>query len=144
MSASEAYAFPDRETPPTDELLVARLGGRKQLWDDLLSSLQQSHKEISWSWNYYNDGHQWLFKLVQKKKTILWGAVLTTGDFRITFYFGDKAGAEIESSNLPQKMKDAFRGGRRYGKIRAITSLVRTRQDLENVLKVAALKVRLK
>lgn len=144
MPEKELLAFPDREMAPTDELIALKLGRKKKLWDHVLKSLKDNHKDISWSWNYYNDGHQWLFKLVQKKKTILWGAVLATGDFRMTSYFGEKAAPEIEASSLPQKMKDESRNHPRYGKIRAITSIVESEEDAENVLKVAAIKIQMK
>jgi hypothetical protein len=144
MEEKEVLAFPDSQLKPGDEILSTIMGSRKKLWDHILKSLNDSYKDISWSWNYYNDGHQWLFKLVQKKKTILWAAVLASGEFRMTSYFGDKAEPVIEESNLPEKLKEEFRNGRRYGKIRAITTLVNTAEDAENVLKVADLKIKIK
>jgi ABC-type uncharacterized transport system YnjBCD substrate-binding protein len=144
MAEKEILAFPDSQLKPGDEILGSIMGSRKKLWDHILKSLNDSYKDISWSWNYYNDGHQWLFKLVQKKKTILWAAVLASGEFRMTSYFGDKAEPVIEESNLPEKLKEEFRTGQRYGTIRAITILVNTGEDADNVLKVADLKIRIK
>jgi hypothetical protein len=144
MIEKEVLAFPDPSIRPDEGPLDSIMGPGKESWDHILKSLSENYKDISWSWNYYNDGHQWLFKLVQKKKTILWAAVLATGKFRMTSYFGDKAEAVIYESNLPEKLKEEFRNGQRYGKIRAITILVSSREDAENVLKVADLKIRLK
>lgn len=144
MAEKEVFAFPDRNQPPDDERLALLLGEKKKLWDQILDNIQRSYKDITWSWNYYNDGHQWLFKLVQKKKTILWSACLASGDFRMTFYFGDKAEETILLSDLPEKVKNDFADGPRFGKIRASSLLVRTREDLDSVLKLAAIKVKLK
>jgi len=65
-------------------------------------------KNISGNWNYYNDGKQWLFKLVQKKKTVFWAGILSD-TFRVTFYFGDKAESLIEASELPSNIKNNFK-----------------------------------
>jgi ABC-type uncharacterized transport system YnjBCD substrate-binding protein len=144
MEGKEELAFPDNSVMPDDEILTSIMGSGKELWDFILKSLSDNYKDISWSWNYYNDGHQWLFKLVQKKKTILWAAVLATGEFRMTSYFGDKAEPVIEYSSLPEKVKGEFSNGQRYGKIRAITILVNTAEDAKNILKVADLKIKVK
>jgi hypothetical protein len=144
MAENEVLAFPDKSIVPTDELIFSIIGERKELWQWILKSVSEKYKDVSWSWNYYNDGKQWLFKLVQKKKTFFWGAILKTGDFKITFYFGDLGEPLIMAADLPQKMKDDFRTGKRYGKIRAISILVKTEDDADNVLKVADIKSKLK
>lgn len=136
----EIFAFPDPSIPPDDELIFSIIGEKKRFWQKILQRVSESHKDISWSWNYYKDGRQWLFKLIRKKKTLFWAAVLKSGDFRITFYFGDPAEPMIMDAELPQKMKDDFRTGKRYGKIRAISILVNSDEDVDNVLKVADIK----
>lgn len=143
MAEKELLAFSNPERQPGDDLVFALLGDRKQYWQAIMKHMLENYMDISWSWNWYNDGKQWLFKLVQKKKTIFWAAVLTTGQFRITFYFGDKAETVILASSLPQKVKDAFLVGPRYGKIRAITLLVENGEDVDTVLKSAAIKSKL-
>ena len=144
MSAKEIFALPDKTNVPTDDLIFSLIGERKLLWQKILTTVSEKYQNISWSWNYYIDGKQWLFKLVQKKKTIFWAAILNTGSFRVTFYFGDKAEQIIESGNLPETIKDDFRTGKRYGKIRAISILVNSEEDVTNVLKVADIKIKLK
>ena len=144
MAEKEVLAFPDKSIVPTDELIFSIIGERQALWQWILKSVSEKYKDVSWSWNYYNDGKQWLFKVLQKKKTLFWGTVLKAGDFKNTFYFGDKAEPVIEASDLPRKIKDDFKTGQRYGKIRAISILVKTQEDADNVLKVADIKSKLK
>jgi hypothetical protein len=79
----------------------------------------------------------------QKKKTIFWASVLKD-TFRITFYFGNKAEPAIEGSPLPQKIKDGFRDARRFGALRPITTIVNENEDLDNILKLIDVKVKLK
>jgi hypothetical protein len=79
----------------------------------------------------------------QKKKTIFWAGVLKD-TFRITFYFGNKAETVIEGSNLPQKIKDEFRDAKRYGTLRAISTIITGNNDLDNILKLIELKTKIK
>ncbi|HEX2968612.1 MAG TPA: DUF3788 family protein [Bacteroidales bacterium] len=144
MAEKELLALSNPNIRPGDDLVFSLIGDKKVYWQQILKHLSENYKDITWSWNWYNDGKQWLFKLVQKKKTILWSGILSTGQFRMTFYFGDKAEPVILSSDIPQKVKDEFVNGQRYGKIRAITILVNSPDDVETVLKTAAIKIKLK
>ncbi len=144
MSDKELLALSNPNIVPGDDLIFSLIGEKKLYWQAILKHMLDTYKDITWSWNWYNDGKQWLFKLVQKKKTIFWGAILTTCQFRITFYFGDKAEQVILSSTLPPKIKDEFMNGPRYGKIRPISLLVNSEDDVEVVRIVADLKVKMK
>ncbi len=108
-----------------------------------MTFISDNYKEMDGEWRYYNDGKQWLFKMVQKKKTIFWGAILD-GAFRITFYFGGKAEPVIVASDLTDNAKQQFLTGPRYGKIRAVTTLVNNMSDVSLIEKLIAIKVKLK
>lgn len=144
MAEKETLALSNPNLQPGDDLVYSLLGDKKILWQKILRHMLDKYMDIMWSWNWYNDGKQWLFKLVQKKKTIFWAAILSTGQFRITFYFGDKAEDTILSSDLPENLKIEFMTGPRYGKIRPLSLLVNTEEDVETVMKAAAIKVKLK
>jgi hypothetical protein len=81
--------------------------------------------------------------MVWKKKTIFW-IVLVKGSFRVTFYFGDKAEEHILSADIPQKLKDDFITGKRYGKIRAISLEINDLSDIEAVKELARIRVKIK
>jgi peroxiredoxin len=93
--------------------------------------------------NYYNDGKQWLFKYYRKKKTIFWASLLKD-TFRITFYLGNKAEKVIENSDMPDSIKEEFNTAKRYGLIRPVTFIIRDEADVDNVLKMINIKVKLK
>jgi hypothetical protein len=133
----------DKQIIPTDEYIFSIIGDKKILWQSIMNHVSESYKDISGSWNYYNDGKQWLFKLVQKKKTVFWIGVLND-TFRVTFYFGDKAETLIDASDLSQNIKDDFKNGRRYGKIRAISLKISDFSDVESVKQLAAIKMKIK
>jgi len=143
MAEKKKMVLSDKSVIPTDEIIFSYIGQKKTLWKLLMEYLSENHKDITGSWNYYNDGKSWLFKVVQKKKTIFW-LTLLEDTFKITFYFGDKAEPVIEESNLPQICKDNFRNGPRYGKIRALSVLINDISDIEIVKEVIRIKIRIK
>jgi hypothetical protein len=143
MAEKEILALSDKQVIPTDEHIFSIIGEKKILWQSIIKYLADNHKDASGTWNYYNDGKQWLFKMVLKKKTIFWAAILEN-TFRITFYFGDKAVPLIVSSDLPQTIKDNFLNGKRYGKIRAISLKMVDLSDVEIVKKVIQIKIMIK
>lgn len=144
MAEKELLALSNPSVYPSDDLVFSLIGGKKVFWQKILKHILENNKDISWTWNYYNDGKQWLFKLVQKKKTIFWAAILATGEFRITFYFADKAEPLIYGSDLPQDVKENFKTAKKYGLIRPATQLINSETDVESVLKLAEIKIKLK
>jgi hypothetical protein len=143
MADSEHIVLSDRNKKPDEALILSVTGDKIRYWKDLVEYVQENYTGASGDWNYYNDGKQWIFKMVWKKKTIFW-IVLVKGSFRVTFYFGDKAEEHIFSADIPQKLKDDFRTGKRYGKIRAISLEINDLPDIEAVKKIADIKVRMK
>jgi len=143
MATKEILGFSDPNVKPDEKLIFSRIGDKKKLWQTIMTFISDNYEEMEGSWRYYNDGKQWLFKMVQKKKTIFWSTVLESA-FRITFYFGGKAEAVIVASDLSEKSKQQYLTGQRYGKIRAITTLVNDMSDVSEVKKLIAIKVKLK
>jgi len=143
MDEPEKLVLGDKSVYPSEEILFSIIGDKKIVWKEIMSYVNQNYKNITEEWRYYNDGKQWLFKMQLKKKTIFWIGVLRD-TFRITFYFGNKAEPLIVNSNLPDKMKDDFVSGKKYGKIRAISIRISGTGDLENIYKLVELKAKMK
>jgi hypothetical protein len=143
MSENEVLKLSDKNVVPTDEFVFSVIGEKKEFWQSIIGYAASNYKEVSGSWNYYNDGKQWLYKLLQKKKTLLWVGLLIDS-FRVTFYFGDKAEPLIFSSDIPEELKDSFRTGKRYGAIRAITIVISSGSDVDYVKKLIDIKVKMK
>ena len=143
MSEKENILLTDKEICPTDEYIFSILGDKKILWQSIMNHMINSYKDSAGNWNFYNDGKRWLFKMVLKKKTIFWAAILAD-TFRITFYFGNKAEPIIEDSDLPQTIKDEFRTAKRYGLIRPVSFKIMNKTDVENVMKLIAIKHKIK
>ena len=99
MAEIEKIILADKSVIPTDDYIFSLIGDKKFHWQRIMSYAAENYNDTG-SWNFYNDGKQWLFKLVNKKKTIFWSGILT-GTFRITFYFGDKVEPLLADSDLP-------------------------------------------
>ena len=143
MAGKGELLLSDKSVFPDDELIFSLIGEKKVLWLALMDHLSVHYKDGAGSWNYYNDGKQWLYKFVLKKKTLFWGGILP-GTFRITFYFGNKAEPVIEASTLPAHIKESFRNVKRYGQIRPVTILVGNSDDIDIIFVLLDLKSKIK
>jgi hypothetical protein len=143
MADKEEVLLTDKLIYPTDDYIFSIIGEKKVLWQRIMNHVDENYKDSSGAWNFYNDGKRWLFKMTHKKKTIFWAAILTD-TFRITFYFGNKAESVIDGSDLPQTIKDGFRTAERYGLIRPVSFKILNNTDVENVLKLIAIKHKIK
>ena len=142
MTEETKMVLSDKSVIPTDEHIFSFIGEKRTDWQRILDYAAENYNDAG-SWNYYNDGKQWLFKLVNRKKTIFWAGILAD-TFRITFYFGDKAEPLIAESDLPEKIKDAFKSAKRYGAIRGVSIIVRDQTDVDDILKLIIIKHKLK
>lgn len=143
MADREELAFGDKNIYPSDELIFSKIGDKKIIWQSIMNYASQNYKDITGEWRYYNDGKQWLFKLVHKKKTIFWLGVLND-TFRVTFYFGNKAEPVVLASDLPEKTKNDFKNAQNYGTLRAITTRISGPSDTDLICKLIDLKISIK
>lgn len=139
----EPIVLTDPNVQPTDELVFSIIGENSVYWENLIEHLYEKHLNITEEWRFYNDGKSWLYRALQKKKTLYWIGVIKE-TFRISFWFGDKAEPIIEASSLPEKIKEEFRNAKRYGKIRPVSIEMHSNEDLQNVILLLQLKVKMK
>ncbi len=142
MPEKEKLVLSDRNVVPDDNLIFSIIGEKKKQWQNIIKYATENFKDASGTWNYYNDGKQWLYKFTVKKKTLFWAAI-PEGTFKITFYFGDKAEPVILGSDLPESVKRGFVEGPRYGKIRAISYRIEDVPDINTIYKTMEIKSRL-
>jgi len=135
--------FSDRDIKPTEDLIFPIIKDKMELWHSLMEYMHDKYPASSGDWHYYNDGKQWLFKSVQKQKTLFWLSI-QEDTFRVTFYFGDKALPVLEESDLPVHIKNEFKTAKKYGAIRAITILIKDNSDIVNVQKLVSVKSKMK
>lgn len=133
----------DKNQYPTDEVIFSHIGRCKSLWLSLFEMIKTDYPQISTEWRYYNDGKSWLMKVTAKSKTVFWLSIVK-GSFRITFYFGDKAEEKILSSKISVELKNQFKDGKRFGKIRGVTILFKNKKDVDYARELINIKLSLK
>jgi hypothetical protein len=133
----------DKDQYPDDEVLSRCLGKVKATWDSFLALVRESYPAFSVEWRYYADGKSWLYKVTKKKKTICWVSVYVNG-FKTAFYFPDRAEDLIAASKLKKEYVDQFVHGKRYGKIRGVTVIVKKPADLKAIRTLIDIKEQLK
>lgn len=139
MAEKEDYVFTDPGVIPERENLMLVLGERMELWDKLMDHIDSGYSNSEKIWRYYRDGGQWLFRMLHKKKTVFWSSV-NKDTFRVTFYFGGKAEPVVMGSDLPVKVKEAFRTGQSFGAMKPLSVKVMEEGDLDLVYKLIVLK----
>ena len=139
----EQMILTNKDQFPTEEIIFAHLGKSKIIWESLFNHIHNNYPDFTEQWRYYNDGKSWLMKVTKKSTTIFWLSI-SKDSFRITFYFGDKAEPAIMESSLSDKIKGQFMNGKRYGKIRGITLIMNTKQNIKFVKELIAIKLKMK
>jgi Protein of unknown function (DUF3788) len=133
----------DQSQFPTDEVIFSHIGKAKPCWIALFEFLAREHPDFTLEWRYYNDGKRWLMKVQHKKKTVFWLSILK-GSFRTTFYIHEKAKKTIEDSAISKGLKDQFRNGKSYGRIRGITLVYKKKKDVEFAKELIGIKLSIK
>lgn len=135
----EQPVLTDKNQSPTEEVIFSHIGKSKALWLLLFEDIHHNHPDFTEQWRYYLDGKRWLLKVSRKAKTIFWLSIVE-GSFRTTFYFTDKAEHAISESSLSDKLKRQYSDGKKYGKIRGLTILYKTRRDVEYASQLIEIK----
>jgi len=112
------------------------------LWEQLRNQIEKEHKEITGEWRYYNDGKCWFCRGLKKEKVIFWIAVMG-GSFSVTFYLSSKAEPFVKASDLPVKHIEQFESTKNI-KFRYISVAMESQQDIDTVLKLVKIKLKLK
>lgn len=143
MSEIDNILFSDKEIYPSDDLIFNIIGQKKSLWVTLMKHMSDTCIDSKGEWNYYNDGKRWLYKHIWKKKTVFWLTIIEN-TFMVTFWFPDRAEPLIDSSELSNDLKEGFKVSKKYGSTRSLSIVVNDTADIDNVLKLVAIRVKIK
>ena len=139
----EEKVLTDKNQFPTDEVIFSYIGKSKIYWESIFQHIHINHPDFAEQWRYYNDGKAWLLKVTRKSKTIFWLSIYKDL-FRITFYFCDKAEPTIMESSVSDQIKEQFKNGKRYGKIRGITLIIDNKKVIEYIKALITIKLSIK
>ena len=139
----EPIVFTDPTVTPDENLVFERIGDQSISWQKISDYLYKHHGDITSEWKFYNDGKCWMFRYLKKKKTVCWIGVLAA-TFRVGFWLSDKAEPLIEQSDLTESVKEDFRNAKRTKIGRGLAVVMTGPNDVESVIKLIELKLRLK
>ncbi len=113
---------PDIE--PSYDVIAQALGEAGSAYIKFIKEL--ASRDIQLEWRYYNDGKAWLAKGLyiwtgvrggQNEKTVFWLSIWD-GFFKVTFYFPEKARAELLNLPLDNTVKQMITSSRQMGKLK--------------------------
>ena len=135
-----ANVFIDKLAKPDDQALVSALGKTYPLWEEIEKHVATAHGESIEEWKYYGPKSGWTLKTLHKKRNLFFFTPCQ-GYFRIALVFGDRAVAQILTSDLPTAIIEEVKNAKRYAEGRGLRVEVKTRRDVESVKKLIAIKV---
>jgi len=140
MKVSCLSAFGDKAITPDDGMVSAVLGDAAGIWEELISYVENNFPNITREWKHYGKAAGWTHKLISKKRNLLF-FVPMTNCFRLRFVLGEKGCACVEAdSELPEKIKQAFRDATPYTEGRSIDIDINRRQQLETIKRLLEIK----
>ena len=143
QSSMDPIVLTDPAVVPDEELVFERIGTKRLYWKQIAEHIYTHHKEITEAWQFYNDGKCWMFRYLKRKKAICWIGVLED-TFRVGFWLSDKARPLIEQSDLSEAVKESYHNARQTKIGCGFSIVVNESCDVENVLKMIELKLRIK
>ena len=132
----------DKEEFPTIENLANHLSEKDLL---LYQQLLESIHEYSFQedWNYYNDGHNWLSKILFKKKNLGWISIWKTG-VKVTVYFGERVWPQLVANELFSKLEANDASIQKSGKLNAVLIPIQDEESLQVAVALINLKKTIK
>lgn len=137
----EKPRFNDPSVFPSDNLLKPILGSAYKAYEELWVRMAESGLEPIW--NYYRDGGAWLCKAQFKKKTVFWLSVWE-GSLKITFYFTEKTLEGLSLLPIEESLFEEFSRQPAIGKFLPMTFRIGSVEQLDDLMRVAEYKKKLK
>lgn len=132
--------FLDKSPKPNDKMLSAVLGRSYKYWEQIQNNLKDQYGELTPEWKYYGAKSGWTLKMMLKKRNLFFFGPCEKY-FSIAFVFGDKAVKAIEESNLSPELIEEIKNAKRYPEGRGLRIELRKRDQIEDVIKLTAIKV---
>jgi hypothetical protein len=133
-------AFADESSAPRAIELTEVLGRTSALWDKLRDHLASEYQPLGEKWYYSGQRWGWSLQLKQKKRTILYMTPMN-GHFLAGFALGARAVRAAYESDSPDSLLSIIDSATKYAEGKAVRIEVRTKNDLDNTEKLAAIKM---
>jgi hypothetical protein len=132
-------AFDDADAPPTERTLAAVLRRAHGSWELLRRTLQAAHGPLAEQWQFAGKAFGWSLRLRQGKRVLVY-MLPCPSFFLASFALGEKACRAARSAGLPEPLLAVLDAAPKYAEGRGVRIPVRTRKDVDGVVRLAALK----
>jgi hypothetical protein len=132
--------FDDEAGPPVARELADALGHASPLWDELLRHVSEKYPPVTEVWNHGGDKFGWSLRLKRRERILLY-MTPQLGQFLLGVVLGEPAAERAHDELLPDTVLELIDGAPRYGEGRGIRLPIRTEDDLETAMTLAALKL---
>lgn len=135
---AQVGAFHDPSMPPTDRELAAALGAADSLWRRLTHEVRVSCGALVDQWSF-SKAFGWTLRLKQPARVLVY-LTPSPSHFLASFALGEKACAAIAEAGVPAAILAMIDAAPKHAEGRGVRIPVRTKADLEAVLKIARIK----
>jgi hypothetical protein len=133
-------AFDDKAKMPNEKTLSEMLGRASSLWDDLKAHISSEYKPVTKHWNFSGKNYGWGLRLKHNERIVLY-MTPCKGHFLASLALGERAARAAHESRVPNAVLEIIDEAPRYAEGRGVRIAVKTKKDLENVRKLAAIKM---
>ena len=133
-------AFDDKSSTPRAAELRTTLGRTAGLWDELKEHLGCESQPLTEKWTFAGPKWGWSLQLKLKKRSILY-MTPREGFFTAGFVLGERAVEAARESGLPEPVLAMIDSAKKYVEGRGVRIELRTKKDLNNTKKLAAIKM---
>lgn len=132
--------FDDKQKIPGIKDLQNVLGKNYQLWEDVTQAVDSLYPAHTDEWKFPGAKYGWFFRMKDKKRAILY-FIPHRNYFEVAFVFGKKAVASVMNSKISEKIKSELGAAKVYAEGQGIRIRVDRRQDLPDIIQLAAIKI---
>ncbi len=127
--------FADKAAPPDEQAVAAALGPAYPHWTALRDAVA-----LPGEWGFTGKSTGWGLRLKKDNRIILY-MTPREGHFLASLVLGEKAVQAAHDSGLPEDVLKVVDSARRYAEGRGVRFEVRTPDDVENIRRLAAVKL---
>lgn len=137
---SDISVFTDKTKVPTDQELEQALGDKYLLWQKIANLTYKAYPEGKEEWNYSGKNYGWSFRIKDKRRAIIY-LLPRSGFFKVGIVFGDKALADIMTSNIPEEIKNDLQAAKKYAEGRGVHIEINSEAIIPAVEKLVEIKL---
>lgn len=135
-----ASIFNDKFSEPSTQMLSDVIDEAEEYFEAIKTFISHNYGNLTTVWKFYGIKAGWILKLLSKKRNVLF-IVPGKKFFEVVFTLGDRAVEEALVAQLPDGIKKNLKETPKYAEGRSIRMEVRSRNDLENIIKLIGIKM---